>query len=159
MALGGASPLLAVPPICSLRLLLAVCVKAPLTVSMLPGLSVTLALLPTVVKLAEPMTSSPTFSYPTQQGAVPGGHLVLVVHGGRDGQLWAGAAVQGVAGGGVVEDAGGCRADVPGAAAAVPQARCAEPPALVEWAEGKQSGIAPELARRRLDPERRAGKS
>jgi hypothetical protein len=130
------------------------CAKAPLRASTLPGLSVTPALMSMLVKLAEPMTSSPTFDYPAQQAAVVDGPLVLVVHGGRDGQLWAGAAVQGVAGGGVVEDAGGGHADegAAAAAAAVPQARLAEPPALVEWAEGKQSPIARELVRRQLDP-------
>jgi hypothetical protein len=44
-------------------------------------------------------------------------------------------------------------------AGAVQQGRFAEPHALVERAEGKQSGIARELVRRRLDPKRRAEES
>jgi hypothetical protein len=41
-----------------LRLPLGDCAKAPWTVSTLPGLSVTLVLLPTLVKLAEVMSSA-----------------------------------------------------------------------------------------------------
>jgi hypothetical protein len=49
--------LLAVPSICALSLPLDICAKVPLMASTLPELSVTVALMPMLVKVAQLMTS------------------------------------------------------------------------------------------------------
>jgi hypothetical protein len=66
------------PPICLLSMPVDSCEKASLTASTLPELSVMVALLPMLVKLAELMTSSPTFDYLAQQAAVLDGLHALV---------------------------------------------------------------------------------